>query len=330
MKIAQIEALPGQKAFGFVKATETHGGFAVHFPLHIVAGRRPGPTLLVVAGMSGLEIEPALILPQVVGGDRPGGAAGDAAGGAVVQHLGVRVRAGERHLGRQGVARVGAGAADGTVSEQLLHCFYEEVVQRADGVIDIRTGALWGYFRYAGVYGTGAEERGRALAEALGLPHVVLGAPADGSYAWEAAADGKAVVSAWIGGGPGLRDYRQEDMQRVRNAVVNGLRQLGMLDGGLERMDGPVTTVRGHTWVKLTGPRGLTFMAKGKRGQMVSAGEVIGYVKHPFTGDDRARVSCRAGRADGACGRLLAHRARGCHPGHPRRYRDLTASELEA
>ena len=32
-------------------------------------------------------------------------------------------------------------------------------------------------------------------------------------------------------------------------------------------MDGPVTTVRGHTWVKLTGPRGLTFMAKGKRGQ---------------------------------------------------------------
>ena len=66
MKIAQIEALPGQKAFGFVKATETHGGFDVHFPLHIVAGRRPGPTLLVVAGMSGLEIEPALILPQVV------------------------------------------------------------------------------------------------------------------------------------------------------------------------------------------------------------------------------------------------------------------------
>ena len=96
-------------------------------------------------------------------------------------------------------------------------------------------------------------------------------------------------------------------MQRVRQAVVNGLRQMGMLDGALERMDGPVTTVRGHTWVKLTGPRGLTFMAKEKRGQMVSAGEVIGYVKHPFTGDNRARVSGGAGRADGACRRFLAH-----------------------
>ena len=63
MKIAQIEALPGQKAFGFVNATQTHGGFDVYFPLHIVAGREPGPTLLVVAGMSGLEIEPALVLP---------------------------------------------------------------------------------------------------------------------------------------------------------------------------------------------------------------------------------------------------------------------------
>jgi len=285
MKIAQIEALPGQKAFGFVKATETHGGFDVHFPLHIVAGRRPGPTLLVVAGMSGLEIEPALILPQVVAEIDPAELQGTLLVVPLFNTSGFEFEQVNAIWDDRALQRLGRGAADGTVSEQLLHCFYEEVVKRADGVIDIRTGALWGYFRYAGVYGTGGEARGRALAEALGLPHVVLGAPADGSYAWEAAADGKAVVSAWIGGGPGLRDYRQEDMQRVRNAVVNGLRQLGMLDGALERIDGPVTTVCGHTWVKLRGPRGLTFMAKEKRGQMVSAGEVIGYVKHPFTGD---------------------------------------------
>ncbi len=285
MKIAQIEAQPGQKAFGFVKATETHGGFAVHFPLHIVAGRQPGPTLLVVAGMSGLEIEPALILPQVVAELDPAVLQGTLLVVPLFNTSGFEFEQVNAIWDDKTLPRLGRGAAAGTVSEQLLHCFYEEVVQRADAVIDIRTGALWGYFRYAGVYATGAEAQGRALAEALGLPHVVLGTPTDGSYAWEAAGDGKAVVSAWIGGGPGLRDYRQEDMQRVRQAVVNGLRQLKMLDGALERIDEPVTTVRGHTWVKVSGPRGLTFMAKGQRGQLVGAGGVIGYVKHPFTGD---------------------------------------------
>ena len=284
MKIAQIEALPGQKAFGFVKATETHGGFEVHFPLHIVAGQRPGPTLLVVAGMSGLEIEPALILPQVVAEIEPATLRGTLLVVPLFNTSGFEFEQVNAIWDDRALQRLGRGAAAGTVSEQLLHCFYEEVVARADGVIDIRTGALWGYFRYAGVYGTGAEAGGRALAEALGLPHVVLGAPADGSYAWEAAADRESGGDGVDWGWAGLRDYRQEDMQRVRQAVVNGLRQMGMLDGALEGIDGPVTTVRGHTWLKLTGPRGLTFMAKEKRGQMVSAGEVIGYVKHPFTG----------------------------------------------
>ena len=48
-----------------------------------------------------------------------------------------------------------------------------------------------------------------------------------------AAKNGKAVVSAWIGGGLGLRDYRDADMLPVRNAVVNALRHLGMLGGAL-------------------------------------------------------------------------------------------------
>ncbi len=183
------------------------------------------------------------------------------------------------------LTELGRGKADGSVSEQLLHCFYTTAVAAADAVIDIRSGALWGYFRYAGVYDAGAADRSLALAQALGLPHVLICQPADGSYACQAAADGKAVVSAWIGGGPGLRDFRHEDMQRVRNAVVNALRHLGMLGGDLESIDGPVTTVRGHTYLNVTGPRGLTFIDKHKRGQAVNAGEVIGYVKHPFTGD---------------------------------------------
>ena len=132
----------------------------MHFPLHIVAGRRPGPTLLVVAGMSGLEIEPALILPQVVAEIDPAELQGTLLVVPLFNTSGFEFEQVNAIWDDKALQRLGRGAADGTVSEQLLHCFYEEVVKRADGVIDIRTGALWGYFRYAGVYGTGAEDAG--------------------------------------------------------------------------------------------------------------------------------------------------------------------------
>jgi predicted deacylase len=35
----------------------------------------------------------------------------------------------------------------------------------------------------------------------------------------------------------------------------------------------------------ITGERGLTLMDKTKRGTRVNAGDKLGYVKHPFTGD---------------------------------------------
>lgn len=285
MKIAHIEALPGHKAFGFVKATQTHGGFDVHFPLHIVAGSHPGRTLLVVAGLSGLEIEPAMILPHVVDQLDPATLHGNLLLVPLFNTSGFEFEQVNAIWDDKDLNVLGRGDSQGSVSEQLLDLFYSTAVAAADAVIHIRTGALWGYFRYAGVYDRGLVDESQALAQALGLPHVLLGEPDDRSFAAQAARDGKTVVAAWIGGGPGLRDFRQQDMQRNRNAVLNGLRHLGILGGQPESIDSPVTTLRAHTVVRLTGPRGLTFIDKAKRGSALHAGEAIGYVKHPFTGD---------------------------------------------
>lgn len=295
MRIGNIEAKPGEKAFGFLEATRTHAGFAVHVPLHIVAGAQPGPILVVQAGVSGEEIEPAMILPKVVDELDPKTLKGTLLLVPLFNTSGFEFEQVNAIWDNQDLNRVGRGRPDGTVSEQLVDLYYRKVLARADALVDIHTGALWGYFRYAGVYGMGAVERSRKLAQALGLPHVVLGQPMDQSIAFEAVRDGKSVVSAWIGGGPGLRDYREEDMRRVRNAVVNALRHLGMLDGALESFDGPVTVLTGHTFMRLPKERGLTFIDKSKRGAQVAAGEQIGYVKHPFTGDIIAEI--RAPRA---------------------------------
>ena len=234
MKIGTIEAQKGQKTFGYFKTGETHGRFPVHIPLHIVVGASDGPMLVVQAGTSGLEIEPALILPQVAKELDPAQIAGTVIVVPLMNTSGfdfeqINSAWDDKHLNA-----VGRGKENGTVSEQLIYQYYESVISKADALVDIRTGAQWSYHCYGGVFQTGSVGDSRGLAVALGLSQVVLGQPEDQSMAFEAAQDGKTVVAAHIGGGPGLRDFRQEDLGRVRSAVLNAMRHLNMLDGDIE------------------------------------------------------------------------------------------------
>lgn len=291
MKIGTIEAQKGQKAFGFFKTGETHGRFPVHIPLHLIVGATDGPMLVVQAGVSGLEIEPALILPQVVKEIDPAQLSGTLALVPLMNTSGFEFEQVNSIWDDKNLNRIGRGNPDGTVSEQMVFQYYQTVLAQADAIIDIRTGSQWSYHHYAGVYQTGNVAQSQALAVALGLPQVVLGQPADQSMAYEAAKDGKAVVAAHIGGGPGLRDYRSEDLTRVRNAVLNALRHLKMLDSPLETDTDQIAVIEAHTFLMPCGERGFTFMDSSKRGTRVRAGEQIGYVRHPFSGEVVERIT---------------------------------------
>ena len=253
MKLGNIEAAAGSKAFGSFLTGETHGQFPAHIPLHIVNGAAAGPTLVVQAGASGLEIEPSLILPHVV-------KELDAAAirGALIlvplmntsgfEFTQVNSAWDDKHLNR-----LGRGEAGGSISQQMVHQYYQTAIANADALLDIRTGSQWSYHHFAGVYSAGDAAGSRALAVALGLPQVVLGLGADESMAYEAATDGKLVVAAHIGGGPGLRDYRDRDLGRMRNAVLNAMRHLDMLDGALDSDSDSVTVLQQHSVITPSG-----------------------------------------------------------------------------
>ncbi len=285
MKIGTIEARPGERAFGFFETGRTHGRFPVHIPLHIISGASDGPLLLVQAGASGLEVEPALTLPGVAAAIDPAALSGTLVVAPLLNTSGFEFERVNSAWDDKDLNALGRGDAGGTVSEQLIHRYFAEEVSKADALIDVRTGAQWSYYRYAGVYRSGDQAASRALAVALGLPQVLLGQPEDGSTALEAARDGKAVVSAWIGGGPGLRDYREDDMRRTRNAVLNALKHLGMLTGEPEWEGDRVAVLDAHTFLTPSGERGFTFIDKHKRGQSVAAGDRLGHVMHPFSGE---------------------------------------------
>jgi uncharacterized protein len=284
MKIGTIEARPGEKAYGFYKTGETHGRFPVHIPLHIVRGAADGPTLVVQAGASGLELEPALILPQIVKHLDTSALRGTLVVVPLMNTSGFEFEQINSAWDNKHLNSLGRGLEHGSVSEQMIWQYYQNVLAKADALLEIRTGSQWSYYRYAGVYNTGNVEGSTTLARALGLQQVVIGQPVDRSMAYEAAIDGKAVVTAYIGGGPGLRDFRDEDLGRMENAVLNALRHLGMMDGAIQYEEETQTIIDAHTFLYPVGERGFTFMHADKRGSRVKAGESVGYVRHPFTG----------------------------------------------
>lgn len=285
MNIGMITAERGEKVFGHFKTGETHGVFDAHIPLHVVRGASDGPTLVVQAGVSGMEIEPAMELPKVVQNLDPQAVSGTLIVVPLLNTSGFEFEQINAAWDDKNLNELGRGRPDGTVSEQMVHRYYQDVIAGADALLDIHTGAQWSYHRYAGVYETGDVAKSRALAIALGLPQVLLGQPADNSMAYTAAEDEKAVAVTFIGGGPGLRDFREEDMQRVRRAVLNAMRHLGMLSGDTEHESEQVTVVAAHTVLQPSSARGFTFMDSSKRSTQVTAGTELGYVRHPFNGE---------------------------------------------
>ena len=295
MKLGNIEAAPGEKAYGFFKSGETHGRFPVHIPLHIVNGAQDGPTLVVQAGASGLEIEPSLILPHVVKELDPADLSGTLIVAPLMNTSGFEFARGTSVYDDKHFNQLGRGDAGGSVSEQLVDAYYQAAIANADALLDIRTGSQWSYHHFAGVNDLGDVESSKALAIALGLPQVVLGKDEYNSMALEAARAGKASVVAFIGGGPGLRDYRDQDLGRVRAAVLNAIRHLGMLAGNPESDVASVAVIQEHTVITPTGERGFTFMDKSLRGQLVNAGDVLGYVRHPFSGETIEQIKATRG-----------------------------------
>ena len=295
MKIGNIEAKPGEKTFGFFTIGESHGRFSAHIPLHIVNGANDGPTLVVQAGASGLEIEPSLVLPHVVKELDPAQIKGALILAPLMNTSGFEFTQIKSVFDDKHLNRLGRGKADGTISEQLVGAYYQAAIAEADALIDIRTGSQWSYHHFAGVYDAGAVDESKALAVALGLPHVMLNRSNDESMANEAANDGIKTVTAYIGGGPGLRDYREQDLGRMRNAVLNAMRHLGMIAGAIESDVDKITVINRHTTITQTGERGFVLMDKHLRGQQVETGDVLGIVRHPFTGETVQEI--RAPRA---------------------------------
>lgn len=217
---------------------DVHNNFETFVPVGIVEGKNPGPTLAVLGAVHATEYAAHDGVVRFWESLNP-----DELTGKVFVVLAADVIALCSHtqytnpIDGKNLNRVWPGKKDGTLTEVIAYTITQEVISKADAVIDSHGGEFdEAIDLFIITHATGnadLDKRTLDLAMALGMPFVevtdahgtVLGS---GTGAAEACKSGRPAVTLEAGG-RGLREERH--ISAVFNSLQNALRHLGIKPG---------------------------------------------------------------------------------------------------
>ncbi|MGH7520632.1 MAG: M14 family metallopeptidase [Gemmatimonadales bacterium] len=294
LTIGSASARPGQSASGFIDVPAGSDA-ATRIPISIVRGSQSGPTLALIAGTHGSEVAPIVALQRVRAMIDPAALRGTV--------LIVHVANMPSFLGRtvyyspidgKNLNRVYPGKADGTVSERIAYAITNQIIERADFLVDIHAGdgneslRPYTYWSPLGLNAR-ADSIAREMALAWGSDHIVIDTVRP--------RDPKASVytqnTAHIRGKPALTTEAgylgvaaEEMVQRNVDGVFRLLRYFRMLPGDVELVRQPLFFERTEV---LRSPATGVWHPRVERGQSVQKGALIG-VLTDFFGDKQAEI----------------------------------------
>lgn len=264
--VSQIDwERPGARYY-HVPFTYDHTWGRVRVPLYVACAAQPGPTIVAIGGTHGDEYEGPVGLKNLIQALDP---ARLAAGRLIVlPTLNVpafqAARRDSPHDG-ENMNRVFPGDANGTITQRIARFMTDEVLARADVVIDLHAGGtgfeIMRCMSFHQVDDPEAYAQFRETALLFGTPFVMIytGGMGTGLLTEEAEAMGKITIGSELGYGAST------DLDGVRwaqHGTLNVMRQYGLLDE-------PV--------VDLTAP-GLD------RQRVLSATDIDRYVTAPVSG----------------------------------------------
>ncbi|MEU4449315.1 succinylglutamate desuccinylase/aspartoacylase family protein [Actinosynnema sp. NPDC050801] len=289
--VGALAAGPGTKVRDSVRADL--GTLTVDIPLVLVNGSRPGPRVVITAGVHGGEftgIDAAHRLATRLDPDR--------VRGQVLLCLVANPpavydgRLGTSPLDGVNINRVFPGDPRGGPTERLAAWLFANVVDGADAYVDLHSGRIDEFLRdFVGYRLTGDPEldaKAAAMARVIGYEDVVLGLDADGGNSHAAAARRGIPAILVETGQLGERDPRAAE--RLVDAL---LRLLDFLDGD-DVGTPPVTewVWAGAVVCEATGLWYPHFAA----GTDVTEGQVIGRITDPVDGREHEVRATATGR----------------------------------
>src|SRR5690554_5631376 len=140
-EIAGHRIKPGRRALVGLEMPRLSSHTALTMPVHVIHGRRDGPTLFVCAAIHGDELNGVEIIRQVLKTRALNQLRGTLIAVPVVNAYGLIQES--RYLpDRRDLNRSFPGSVQGSLAARLANLFLEEIVSRCTHGIDLHTGAI--------------------------------------------------------------------------------------------------------------------------------------------------------------------------------------------
>jgi len=265
---------PGSKEkFTFVKERGFESGFA-DAALWAARGSAPGPTLCVVGGIHGDEINSVEIARRAFQGVDPQKLTGTLIVVPAANSLGFRTM--NRYtIDRRDLNRAFPGSVRGSATSIMANGLFERVIRRCNYLIDLHTGSNF-RTNMPQIRVDTADPASVALAEAFGVGIIIGGAGPAGSLRREATRIGVAAI-IYEAGPPYV--FLEPEIDRGVHGVLNVLDHLGMYETEVERTKSQ--RLAGSSWVRVPKGHGGIFLTSVKLGDTVNAGDLLGTVTDP-------------------------------------------------
>jgi len=261
----------------------------VTMSVHVVHGRKPGPTLFVSAAVHGDEVIGVEIVRRLLRARNLDSLRGTLLAIPIVNTFGFLNHS--RYLpDRRDLNRTFPGSARGSLAGRLAHLFMTEIVARSDAGIDLHSAAIH-RTNMPQIRVSPDNPKTMALAEVFGAPMIMTSKLRDGSMRQSADALGIDVLV--YEGGEGLRF----DEHAVRAGVFGILRVMKSLDmvpaKGITAPRSAPMRSSSSSWLRA--PAGGLLRAYKTTGDSVVEGDVLGVVADPFGESEIEILSTKAG-----------------------------------
>lgn len=248
-------------------------GVSLELPFSVIQGARPGPRLLVTAGIHGAEyasiaaaVRASQTEPQVM--------AGTLTVIPIVNLPAYQARSiYVNPIDGKNLNRFFPGDPGGSYAERLAYWLTEHAIKGSDAYIDLHGGDLIEGLAHFTLFAEG-DERSRELAEVFGLELLVSTGPG-GTTTAAGHTNGVPSILAEAGGN-GL--WPETDVTALTDGVRRVMQHLGMLEGRPEPK--PTRQLTEFAWLR-SEHAGLWY-PKLEAGAKVEAGQDLGCITDPF------------------------------------------------
>ncbi len=278
--VGEVSASPGEKSKGFVTIAQSSTGSLIRVPVIVANGANAGPTLLVCSGIHGDDLTSIPVVWRVAKEIDPKSLNGQLICLPLANPLAIESRS---HLTPEDrKSPVFPGRRDGTISERLGYGLFNEIVVKANYIVDLHGGSLEASLATLVVVdpvGGEVQNKIEDMARAFN-PNLIFVSPGKGEGppdSMHGVANRRGIPSLNIG--IGRIGFYEEYTRRGADGVINVMKYLKMLDGEPEIKTDPFLATK--EIFKFSSHNG-SFLPLVKENDVVSEGQTVGYIVDGF------------------------------------------------